>query len=168
MRSAACPSGHNTDAERTPFGLCLDMKADTAWTPRGRTDAGAQPDPTRPFPDPSLADRGTGGVGLSLSVGDSFRTALTSELFGVLDRGVAGVSTESRNGHPWPRPRKHAIARLVERYDEETCRQAAREAREIVQAQDFAPNVTGLFEKRCKAIDADRMAKREEIRRALA
>lgn len=114
--------------------------------------------------------RRTAGVGLHAVVGDSFRTALTSELYGLLDRGVASC-TETRNGHPWPRPRKEGIRKLVERYDEDTCRRAANEAREIVTAQDRAPNITGLFAKKCADIEAEnaeRLKRREEIRRVLA
>lgn len=105
--------------------------------------------------------------GTPLTVVDSFRTALTSELYGVLDRGVASCM-ETRNGRPWPRPRKEGIRKLVERYDEDTCRRAAKEAREIVQAQDRAPNVTGLFAKKCADIAAERESVRKQALQSLA
>lgn len=147
----------------------MDALRDTPRTPHVRRCAGAPPVPSRPYP--SLTGQRTAGVGLPPSFGASFRTALTSEVYGVLDRGVASLGT-TRNGHPWPRPRKYDIEQLVERYDEETCRQAAAEAREIVQSEDFAPNVTSLFAKKCADIaaeqEAERLSRREEIRRALA
>jgi hypothetical protein len=145
----------------------MDSTTDIRRTPRGGADAGAHPDPSRPFPDRTLTDQRTAGVGLPTSFGASFRTALTSELFGVLDRGLYSLG-DTRNGHSWPRPRKHAIQQLVESYDEETCRQAAKEAREIVQSQDRAPNVTGLFAKKCADVAAERESIRETVRRSLA
>jgi hypothetical protein len=111
--------------------------------------------------------RRTAGVGLHTSFGASFRTALTSELYGVLDR-AAGDCTETRNGRCWPRPRKEVIRSLVEQFDAEVCRRAAKEAREIVHSQDRAPNITSLFAKKCADIDAERQSIRDEIRRALA
>jgi hypothetical protein len=83
-------------------------------------------------------------------------------LFGVLDR-AAGDCTETRHGRCWPRPRIEAVRKLVEQYDAETCQRAAKEAREIVQSQDRAPNVTALFAKKC----ADLTAEREEVRKAI-
>lgn len=163
--STECPENVLTDNERTAFGQCLDI----ARTPRGGGRAGAPPVPSLPYP--SLTDQGTAGVGLSLPDSSLSLEAFTSELFQLLDSGVASLS-DTRNGRPWPRPRKEGIHRLVERYDEETCRRAAREAREIVQSQDLAPNVTNLFAKKCADIEAEReaerLARREEIRRALA
>lgn len=105
-------------------------------------------------------------MGLSPTIGASFLPSLTSELFGVLDRGVASLD-DNRNGRPWPRPRKRGIEQLVERYDPETCRQAAREAREIVQSQEFAPNITGLFAKKCEDIERERLERRELLRRTV-
>lgn len=105
----------------------------------------------------------TAGVGLPPSVGASFRTALTSEVYGTLDRALASLG-DTCNGRSWPRPRKNAIQQLVESYDEDICRQAAKEAREIVQSEDFAPNVTNLFAKKCADVAAEQLAERESIR----
>jgi hypothetical protein len=101
-------------------------------------------------------------------------TALTSELFGVLDR-AAGDCTETRHGRCWPRPRKEVVRNLVQQHGAETCRKAAKETREIVQSQDRAPNISALFAKKCADVAAERRADevkrqsvRDEIRRALA
>lgn len=106
-------------------------------------------------------------VGLSRSTDSPTLSLLTRELFQLLDSGVASVS-DMANGRPWPRPRIEGIRKLVESYDEETCRLAAQEAREIVQSQDRAPNVTGLLAKKCADIAVERESVRAEIRRALA
>lgn len=105
--------------------------------------------------------------GLSKSVDSPTLTAFARELFGVLDR-AAGDCTETRHGRCWPRPRIEAVRSLVEQYDAETCRRAAKEAREIVQAQDRAPNITALFAKKCADIEAERDSVRDEIRKVLA
>lgn len=159
-----CPPGQTPDTERTTFGLCMDAMADIGGTPCVRGYAGAPPVPSRPFPDLTLTDQGTAGVGLHSFAGASFFTALTSELYGVLDRGISSLG-DTRNGRSWPRPRKNEIQQLVESYDEATCRQAAKEAREIVQSQDFAPNVTNLFAKKCADIAAERESIRDTVRR---
>lgn len=106
-------------------------------------------------------------VGLSPAEDSPTLSSLTRELFGVLDRGVSSLSG-MRNGRPWPRPQIEGIRRLVEQYDEDTCRRAAGEAREIAQSQDRAPNITNLLAKKCADIAAERESVRDEIRRALA
>jgi hypothetical protein len=75
-------------------------------------------------------------------------------------------------GRGWPRPRIEAIRGLVEQYGTDVALAAAKEAREIVQSQDRAPNVTNLFAKKCADVAAqqaaERQAVRAEIRRSLA
>jgi hypothetical protein len=150
------PGGHQQDSERTAFGQCMAAARTAARTPRGRAAAPGRPDPTRP----GRGGLPTGGESPTL-------TALARELFQMLDSGVASCS-EMRNGRPWPRPKVEGVRRLVGEYDEATCLRAAREAREIVQSQDRAPNVTALFEKKCADVAAERRAVRDEIRKALA
>lgn len=104
----------------------------------------------------------TAGVGLSSTDSTLSFEAFTSELFQLLDSGVASCS-DTRNGRPWPRPRKEGIRKLVEQYGTDIALAAAKEAREIVQSQDRAPNVTNLFAKKCADVAAER-AERESIR----
>jgi hypothetical protein len=106
-------------------------------------------------------------VGLSLTGSSLSLEAFTRSLFQLLDSGVASVS-DTRSGRPWPRPRIDVIRKLVEQYGTDVALTAAKEAREIVQSQDRAPNVTGLFAKKCVDVAAERESVRDEIRRALA
>jgi hypothetical protein len=53
---------------------------------------------------------------------------------------------------------------LVEQYPEDLCLAAAEEAREIVQSQDRAPNITNLFAKKL----ADLAQVRSTVRDSLA
>jgi hypothetical protein len=170
--SKKCPLGHlpgqNADTggeeDRTVLGRCLETLKDSDRTPRGRGHAGARPVPSRPVPS-----RPAVGAGLSLS-GDSPTLVFARQLFQLLDSGVASVS-DMRNGRPWPRPRIEGIRKLVEEYGTEVALAAAKEAREIVQSQDRAPNVTGLFAKKCADIAAEQLEReaiRDEIRKALA
>lgn len=109
-------------------------------------------------------------MGLSLSGSSLSLEAVVRSLYQLLDSGVASCS-DTPKGRPWPRPRKEGIRKLVEQYGPEIAEAAAKEAREIVQSQDFAPNVTGLLKKKCADIaaerDAERLSRREEIRRAV-
>lgn len=150
--SSARPLGQNSDSALTDFGSCLDAVGTLV--------------PSRPVPSRTASSRAV-REGLPLQDESPSLTALARELFQLLDSGVASCS-DMRNGRPWPRPRVEGVRRLVDRFDEETCRQAAVEAREIVQSQDRAPNVTNLFAKKCGDIGAERQAIRDEIRKALA
>jgi hypothetical protein len=127
--------------------------------------------PVRTCPVPSTEeirrDQSVLRVGLNNGGDSPTLSFLTRELFQILDSGVASLS-DMRLGRPWPRPRIEDIRGLVERYDEDTCRRAAIEAREIVQSQDRAPKVTALFAKKCADIAAERESVRDEIRKALA
>lgn len=66
-------------------------------------------------------------------------------------------------GRPWPYPVRQRLARLVFEHDDDLCIRAAREAREIVQSQDRAPNVTGLFEKKLRDLAEVRATVRESL-----
>jgi hypothetical protein len=92
------------------------------------------------------------------------------EVWQILIGGLHSLS-ENDFGRPWPYPVRRRLARLVSEYDAELCIRAAREAREIVQSQDRAPNITGLFEKKLRDLAAEhayRMRIRSELRTALA
>jgi hypothetical protein len=112
-------------------------------------------------------DKKNSRVGLSPAVDSPTLTAFTRRLFQLLDSGVASCS-DTRNGRPWPRPRIEGIRSLVEQYPEDLCLAAAREAREIVQSHDRAPNVTNLFAKKLADLQAERESVRSTIREALA
>jgi len=77
--------------------------------------------------------------------GEADSPSLAQEVWAILDRGVASLS-EGPGGKPWPRPNLEALRRLLDGVDRERALAIAWETREIVQAQDRAPNVTGLFE----------------------
>lgn len=107
--------------------------------------------------------RRTERVGLSTTdSGSPSLTAFVRELFQLLDSGVASCS-ETRNGRCWPRPRIESIRSLVEQYPEDLCLAAAKEAREIVQSQDRAPNVTSLFAKKLDDLAQVRAVVRESL-----
>ena len=75
---------------------------------------------------------------------------------------VGGVNSLDVNdfGRPWPYPRRSTIARLTDEFDADLCLVAAKEAREIVQSQDRAPNITALFEKKLRDLAEVRAAVR--------
>jgi hypothetical protein len=75
----------------------------------------------------------------------------------ILDGGVASLS------EVWRQPNRATIARLLTEHGPDLCLKAAREAREIVQAQDRAPNVTGLFAKKLRDLSGVRDQVRESI-----
>ncbi len=90
------------------------------------------------------------GVGLSGSIAvGSPSPSVHREVWQILVGGLHSLS-ENDHGHPWPYPVRGTLRRLLAAYDSDLCIQAAREAREIVQSQDRAPNITGLFEKKLR------------------
>jgi hypothetical protein len=63
-------------------------------------------------------------------------------------------------GRPWPQPHRKTLARLVGAFDADLCLKAARETREIVQSQDRAPNITGLFQKKLRDLAQEQQHQR--------
>jgi hypothetical protein len=84
------------------------------------------------------------------------------QVWSILDGGLASLGLND-HGRPWPPPRRSAIATLCSQYDADLCLKAAQEAREIVQSQDRAPNVTGLFTKKLEELDKVRSVIRESM-----
>jgi hypothetical protein len=78
---------------------------------------------------------------------------------------TAGLRMLSANDHgrDWPNPRRDRLAELIAEFDDDLCIRAARKAREIVQVQDRAPNITGLFEKKLRDLAAVRATVRESL-----
>lgn len=76
-------------------------------------------------------------------------------------KGAVDDLPENDFGRPWPAPRSAAIAFAVARSEPDLCLKAAREAREIVQAQNRAPNITSLFEKKLRDLSEVRNTVRE-------
>lgn len=81
---------------------------------------------------------------------DASADAVARRVCSILQGGVDGLGDNSK-GRPWPGPKLPAIIRLVRECDPEVAERVARDVREIVQSQDRAPNVTGLFEQKLKA-----------------
>jgi len=147
--SAMCPPGQNTDGNRTAFGQCLDFLR----TPRVRTGVPASARiPTRPDPTQDPV-RPAVGEGLNPSIDSpppSFLTHTATVQRDVWQILVGGLHSLSDNdyGRPWPYPQRGVLRRLLAEHDADLCIRAARAAREIVQSQDRAPNITALFAKK--------------------
>lgn len=71
--------------------------------------------------------------------------------------------SDNDHGRPWPNPDRAALRRLLAEHDDDLCVQGAREAREIVQSQDRAPNITALFAKKLADLAQVRAAVRESL-----
>lgn len=84
-------------------------------------------------------------------------------MFSILQGGIDSLDLNDF-GRPWPSPNRSDIRHLVATCDRDLCLKAAWEAREIVQSQDRAPNVTALFAKKLREL-AD---VREAIHRSFA
>lgn len=80
--------------------------------------------------------------------------------------GALHSLSENDFGRPWPYPVRQRLARLVAQHDADLCIWAARQAREIVQSQDRAPNITGLFEKKLLERAEFRRKARESLEQA--
>jgi hypothetical protein len=78
---------------------------------------------------------------------------------------IGGLHSLSDNdyGRPWPYPQRDRLADLLRRHDADLCVRAAREARQIVQSQDRAPNITALFAKKLAELAAVRDAVRDSL-----
>ena len=94
------------------------------------------PDPTRPGQTRPESPKGPGDE-------------LAEHVRGILDRGVASLS-ENDHGRPWPSPKLSEVRDALAEHSPEPGLAVfvAQEVREIVQAQDRAPNVAGLYAKR--------------------
>jgi hypothetical protein len=66
-------------------------------------------------------------------------------------------------GNDWPLPRRDRLRELLTEFDHDLCLKAARETREIVKAQDRAPNITSLFEKKLRDLAEVRATVRREL-----
>lgn len=83
-------------------------------------------------------------------------------MWSVLQGGIDSLGYNDF-GRPWPAPRGDAIARALMQHEPDLVRIAAREAREIVQSQDRAPNITGLFEKKLRDLAEVRATVRQSL-----
>jgi hypothetical protein len=149
--SAPCPPGQSAETDRTAFGSCMDAVRTL--------------DPTRPDP---TQDR-FGGTGLSpFAQSNRYSPTPFPAQRDVWHHLTAGLATLSLNdhGHPWPNPRRDVIAQLLGEHDDDLCIRAAREAREIVQSQDRAPNITALFAKKVAELAEVRSLVRESLEMA--
>jgi len=91
------------------------------------------------------------GEGLKTKIYSPNPNPLHLEVFSVLKGGIDSLP-ENDFGRPWPDPRRTQLRNLVAGKDRDLCLKAAREAREIVQAQDRAPNITALFARKLEAL----------------
>lgn len=97
------------------------------------------------------------GEGLGRSVNSpppSFLThtpTLQRDVWQILLGGLHSLS-ENDYGRPWPYPDRGRLTDLLAAHPDDLCIRAAREAREIVQAQDRAPNITALFAKKLQEL----------------
>jgi hypothetical protein len=98
-------------------------------------------------PDQRRTDLGEGLSNSQCSSPDPF--PVQREVWHHLTAGLAMLSAND-HGRDWPNPRRDRIAAALAAYPADLCIRAAREAREIVQVQDRAPNITALFEKKLR------------------
>jgi len=84
------------------------------------------------------------------------------EVFSILKGGIDSLP-QNDFGRPWPDPRRGILRSLVAGKPQELCLKAAWEAREIVQSQDRAPNITNLFSHKLALL----VETRETVRREL-
>lgn len=110
-----------------------------------------------------------GDHGRPTTTGHDTRAQLAEHVRGILERGVFSLSENDR-GRPWPAPTRAAILRVLIEHDPDAAlaERVAWEAREIVQAQDRAPNVAGLYDRCLARALAERRGIRAEIADSLA
>jgi hypothetical protein len=91
------------------------------------------------------------------------RDGLAGHVRSILQGGVDSLQ-ENDHGRPWPSPKRADIARILAELnpDPDLAERAAREAREIVQSQDRAPNIAGLYAQQLEK------AKRADVRQQIA
>lgn len=111
-----------------------------------------------------LGSEGVGGENNHDGVGAPSSDETARRVCSILQGGIDGLS-HNDHGRPWRRPEHSTISTLIADVDPGLAEKVARDVREIVQAQDRAPNVTKLFEKKL----GDHLAEvREAVRGALA
>lgn len=81
-------------------------------------------------------------------------TDLATEVCGILQRGVDGLTTDE----PCKRPTPAAVARAIGDATEMQAKSAAIEARSIAQSQNRAPNIVALFAQRLSDVLAEAAA----------
>jgi hypothetical protein len=86
------------------------------------------------------------------------------EVWKILKGGLDSLDLNDY-GRPWPNPRRDVIARLLGENDRDLCIRAAWEAREIVQGQDRAPNITRLFAMKLEELAEVRSTVRNALER---
>lgn len=142
---------------------------------QARCDSDASPEPRAQSPEPQ---KGEGLFSVleseqlnSPSPSRSLPSALTHPetlqrfVWQTLLSGLHALP-ENDYGRPWPYPDRRRLATLIAEHDEDHCRRAAVEAKEIVQSQGRAPNITGLFEKKLRDLAEVRSTVRESLRSA--
>lgn len=92
----------------------------------------------------------------------SLSVSVQSQVWHHLTAGLRALS-DNDHGRPWPNPDRAALRRLIAEHDADLCIRAAREAREIVQSQDRAPNITALFAKKLAELADVRSTVRESL-----
>ncbi len=113
----------------------------------------------------------TSGTGLDSSVPfqvfspDPVTASVQREVWHHLTAGLAWLSANDF-GRDWPLPNRRRLRQLLAEFDGDLCLKAARETREIVQVQDRAPNITGLFEKKLRDLAEVRSTVRRELEAA--
>jgi hypothetical protein len=99
------------------------------------------------------------GEGLKTNSPNPYPKLVHLEVYSILKGGIDSLALNDY-GRPWPDPRRNRLAAIVRGHERDLCLSAAREAREIAQAQDRAPNITALFEKK--------LSERGEARRRIS
>jgi hypothetical protein len=115
-------------------------------------------------PDQRRTDLGSGLSHTEVSSPDPNPVTATAqrEVWHHLTAGLNAIPLNDF-GRDWPLPRRDRIAAALARHPDDLCIQAARQAREIVQSQDRAPNITALFEKKLAELAAARKLVRDSL-----
>lgn len=100
---------------------------------------------------------------------DPVTSSVLREVWHHLTEGLRWLSANDF-GRDWPLPDRSRLRQLIAEFDDDLCRRAAREAREIAVRQDRAPNITSLFEKKLRDLaeeERHRQKVRGELHKAL-
>jgi hypothetical protein len=127
--------------------------------PLEQADSAPSAKPPGTLPEPS-AQEGKGMEGNREGNGNP-KGDLPNRICSILQGGLNTLD-ENDFGREWPTPKLGTIASLVADVDPEFAIEVAEEVRRIVQAQDRAPNITGLYEQKFTE------AKRENVREVIA